>query len=61
MSFTPTTSGSVEGSNLWSCARNNVNNAWNFNGNNGFWDNNNMYNGYRVRPLSNDGKFRKRR
>ena len=51
----------MEGSNLWSCARNNANNAWNFNGNNGFWDNNNMYNSYRVRPLSNDGKFRKRR
>lgn len=52
---------SVEGSNLWSCARNNANNAWYFNGNNGFWDNNNMYNGYRVRPLSNDGNFRKKR
>lgn len=61
MSLTPTTPVSVEGSNLWSCARNNAYNAWYFNGNNGFWDNNNMYNGYGVRPLSNDGKFRKKR
>ena len=51
----------MEGSNLWSCARGSALYAWNFHGDYGFWDNNKVYYGFRVRPLSNDGKFRKRR
>lgn len=42
-----------DGSNVWSCLRNNTNNAWNANGNNGFFNNNNMYNRNRVIPVSN--------
>lgn len=34
----------VFGSNAWSVSRNNTNNAWNFNGNNGYANNNNFYN-----------------
>ena len=40
-------------SNLWSCVRNSANNAWNANGNNGFFNNNNMYNANGCRPVSN--------
>ena len=42
-----------DGSNFWSCCRYNSNNAWNANGNNGFFNNNNMYNSNGCRPLSN--------
>lgn len=31
-------------SSLWSCCRNSANNAWYSNGNNGYFNNNNMYN-----------------
>lgn len=44
--------------NYWSCSRNNSNNAWIFNGNNGFANNNNFYNGNRVLSLSNKDKSR---
>lgn len=54
VSFTPTTrTGTRDGSNLWSCCRNNANNAWYANGNNGFFNNNNMYNANGVVPLTN--------
>ena len=41
------------GSYVWSCLRNSSNNAWNANGNNGFFNNNNMYNSNLAVPLSN--------
>lgn len=54
MSFTPTNrTFARNGSNIWSCLRNNSNNAWNANGNNGFFNNNNMYNTNQAVPLSN--------
>ena len=54
MSFTPTDRTRARyGSNLWSCLRNSANNAWNANGNNGFFNNNNMYNKNLAVPLSN--------
>lgn len=42
-----------KGSNWWSSLRNSANNAWNANGNNGFWNNNNFYNPNQCLPLSN--------
>lgn len=54
MSFTPTVRILARyGSNYWSCLRNSANNAWNANGNNGIFNNNNMYNSYVSVPLSN--------
>lgn len=41
------------GTNIWSCGRNSANNAWNANGNNGFFNNNNMTNSYNCVPVSN--------
>lgn len=41
------------GSNLWSCCRNSSNNAWNANGNYGFFNNNNLYNELSAVPVSN--------
>ena len=43
----------MDGSNYWSCLRYNSNNAWNANGNNGFFNNNNMYNSNVAVPVSN--------
>ena len=43
----------MDGSNVWSCLRNSANNAWNANGNNGFFNSNNMYNSFLAVPLSN--------
>ena len=42
----------MDGSNVWSCLRNSANNAWNANGNNGFFNSNNMYNSFLAVPLS---------
>lgn len=54
MSFTPTIRTSTRyGTNFWSCLRNSANNAWNANGNNGFFNNNNMYNSNGCVPVSN--------
>lgn len=54
MSFTPTINHApIYGSNFWSCCRNSANNAWNANGNNGYFNNNNLYNGNQAVPLSN--------
>lgn len=39
--------------NTWSSSRYNANNAWIFNGNNGYANNNNLNNAYRVLPLVN--------
>lgn len=41
------------GSYLWSCCRNSSNNAWNANGNYGFFNNNNLYNELSAVPVSN--------
>ena len=40
------------GSNLWSCCRYSSNNAWNANGNYGFFNNNNLYNELSAVPVS---------
>ena len=54
VSFIPTIRISTQyGSNCWSAGRNSSNNAWNANGNNGFFNNNNMYNSNLVVPVSN--------
>lgn len=41
------------GSNVWSASRYNANNAWYSNGNNGFANNNNMYNTIGALPVAN--------
>ena len=42
-----------EPANRWFAQRYNVNNAWNFNGNNGNLNNNNVNNGYQVQAVTN--------
>lgn len=39
-------------SNIWAASRYNANNAWNSNGNNGFFNNNNMYNTNLAVPVT---------
>ncbi len=41
------------GSNWWSASRYNTNNAWYANGNNGFFNNDNMYNTNQALPVVN--------
>lgn len=41
------------GSNIWSSSRYNANNAWNSNGTNGYWNNNNFYNSNLAVPVAN--------
>jgi hypothetical protein len=41
------------GANFWSSSRYNANNAWYFNGNTGYANNNNLNNGYRALPVLN--------
>lgn len=53
VSFIPALVCTHYGSNVWSCCRNNNRNAWNSNGNNGYFNNNNVYNTYLAVPVSN--------
>ena len=54
MSFTPTNrTFTRNGSYIWSCLRNNSNNAWNANGNSGFFSNYYVISSYQAVPLSN--------
>lgn len=54
VSFTPTSKAiGHKGQNLWSCVRNNRHAAWYANGNNGFFNGNNLQNGNLAVPLSN--------
>lgn len=45
--------GANSSSNWWSCCRYNANNAWISNGNNGFFNGNNLYNGNGALAVSN--------
>ena len=45
--------GACLSSNAWSSSRYNANNAWNFNGNNGYANNNNFYNTNQVVAAAN--------
>ena len=46
----------VHGSSFWSASRNNANNAWYSNGNNGYLNNNNMNNSNLAVPVVNYSK-----
>lgn len=47
------TNAPASSSSRWISQRNNVNNAWNFNGNNGNLNNNNVYNSNLVQGVAN--------